>query len=220
MDGGAGRLPPRKPGEIFLAILDAGLNSAEPPSNDSFPAIWDSWNARSPREQVEDSVTANEALLTRLEGLDTSQLDAFKVSMFGMDVDAERLLRMRLSEHALHAWDVAVAFDDSAEVAPGAVALLVDGLGQMVARGRGSEHPSRVAVTTTRPERSFVLDTGAPSLTAGDASTPAVSSSLELPAEALVRLVYGRLSDVHPPHGPVSATGVELRVLIEVFPGF
>ena len=44
-------------------------------------------------------------------------------------------MRMRLGEHTLHTWDVAVALDPSAQVSPDAIDLLVDGLGDLVAPG-------------------------------------------------------------------------------------
>jgi hypothetical protein len=42
---------------------------------------------------------------------------------------------------------------------------------------------------------------------------------LELPAEALVRLAYGRLDPDHTP-STVTADGVDLDLLRQVFPGF
>ncbi|HXQ59529.1 MAG TPA: maleylpyruvate isomerase N-terminal domain-containing protein, partial [Acidimicrobiales bacterium] len=93
--------------EIFGTILDAGLAQSDPPSPDGFPAVWDAWNSRSARDQVADSVAANDAFVRKVEGLSRQQLDAVKVPMFGMDLDATRILQMRLSEHALHTWDVA-----------------------------------------------------------------------------------------------------------------
>ncbi len=41
---------------------------------------------------------------------------------------------------------------------------------------------------------------------------------LRLPAEALVRLVYGRLDPAHPP--PVETSQVDLDELRQIFPGF
>ena len=39
-----------------------------------------------------------------------------------------------------------------------------------------------------------------------------------MPAEAFVRLVYGRLDEAHTP--PVESAGVELDELRPIFPGF
>ena len=102
--------------EIFGGFLDAGLAQSEPPAPDTFPPIWEAWDARTPPAQVADSVTANEAFVRRLESLSDTQLDTIELSLFGMEVDAVRLLQMRLSEHAVHTWDVEGALDATAAV--------------------------------------------------------------------------------------------------------
>jgi hypothetical protein len=71
-------------------------------------------------------------------------------------------------------------------------------------------------VVTSDPERQFVLETGdAVSLTEGGGEDGL--PSLRMPAEALVRLVYGRLDAEHTPAAADSAELAELRAL---FPGF
>jgi uncharacterized protein (TIGR03083 family) len=206
--------------EIFLLNLDAGLAGGEPPAQTDFRAIWDVWNGRSPEEQAAESVAANEALVSRVESLSAAQLAAFRVSMFGMDLDAAALLGMRLSEHAVHTWDIAVALDAAARVSADAVELLADRLPLMMGwMGRKAADPAVIAVTTTGPARTFTLDTGGVSLTPG-APGAAASGSLELTAEALLRLVYGRLGDPVIAPGEVRASGVSLPGLRAVFPGF
>ena len=146
--------------EIFSGLLDAGLSGGEPPGPDSFGPIWDSWNARSPGQQAADSIAANEQLVRRLEGLDAGQVAAFNLTAFGRALDLADLARMRLSEHAVHVWDVAVTFDPEAAVAPDAVALLVDHLGDMASRtAKPSPRPATLAVVTSEPERRFALVT-------------------------------------------------------------
>jgi uncharacterized protein (TIGR03083 family) len=205
--------------EIFSLLLDAGLTGGEPPGRESFPAIWDSWNRRPPEQQAADCQTADAAFVERLENLDEEALANLQLSMFGMEMDAAGLARMRLSEHALHTWDVAVALDPAANIDPGAVALLIDHLAPMAGRtGKSTGDALRVQVETTDPARLLLLEVNdAVALT--DGSGAAVSATLELPAEALVRLVYGRLDAGHTPAG-ISATGVDLARLRLVFPGF
>jgi uncharacterized protein (TIGR03083 family) len=207
--------------EIFSLFVDAGLAGGDPPSRDVFGPIWDAWNSRSPEAQAADSVTANEALVARLEGTDTAQLDGFRLDLFGHQVDAAGLLRMRLSEHAVHTWDVAVALDPSAEVAADAVELLIDGLGEMAGRtGQVPAQPLQATVTTTGPARHFAL-TAVDQVRLELTDNPvAGGSSIELPAEAFLRAVYGRLDDIHPPHGPVHADGVTITDLQSIFKGF
>jgi uncharacterized protein (TIGR03083 family) len=202
--------------EIFSRYLEAGLAGGDPPSPDDFKPIWDTWNARSPQEQAAQAITFDEAFTARAESLTPEQRAAFQVTMFGrMPMDLSGVLGLRLSEHALHTWDIAVVLDPAARVAPDAVDLLVDRL-PMLAGFLGKPAPAAVAVavTTTGPDRSFTLDTGGVTLApAGAGDAPA--ASLTLPAEAFLRLVYGRLDDAD----GLTAAGVTLPELKSVFPG-
>jgi uncharacterized protein (TIGR03083 family) len=208
--------------EIFGLFLDAGLTGQDPPGMDAFGPIWDVWNAKSPQDQASDALHADEVTLERFESMDAAEQERLRMKAFGMDVDTTTLARMRLGEHAIHAWDVLVALDPAATVAPDAVALLVDSLDQLVGRTAKADGKARkVRVTTSDPERHFILETGdAVSLVAADDETaPELGlSELTLPAEAFVRLVYGRLDADHTP--PVESAGVELDELRPIFPGF
>jgi uncharacterized protein (TIGR03083 family) len=204
--------------EVFGLWLDAGLSGQEPPGREAFPPIWDAWNGRSPQAQAADSLAANEALLQRLESLDADQQERFHLAMFGMDLDMAGLARMRLSEHAMHTWDIAAALDPAAQLAPDAVDLLVDTLGQLAARsGKPDGLKLRLHVTTTGPQRRFLLESGE-AVTLEPADDEELLPELRLPAEALVRLAYGRLDPDHTP--PVAVEGVDLDELRRIFPGF
>jgi uncharacterized protein (TIGR03083 family) len=204
--------------EIFGLFLDAGLTGQDPPGRDAFVQVWNAWNAKDPQARATDGLRADEALVERLESLDPDQKAGLRLRMFGMDADLTGLARMRLSEHAVHTWDVAVALDPSATVAPEAVGQLIDMLGQVAARSAKPDGKERrLRVSTSAPERHFVLETGeAVSLTESDAEEGL--PELRLPAEAFVRLVYGRLGPHHTP--PVEADGVDLGELRQMFPGF
>jgi uncharacterized protein (TIGR03083 family) len=206
--------------EIFALWLDAGLSGDDPPGQEAFVPIWDVWNAWSPEEQATHSVAVNEALVFRVEALSEQELASVRLAMFGMNLDAAGLLRMRLAEHAVHSWDVAVALDPSARVSPEAVGLLIDGVPQMMGwMGKKAADPAVIAVTTTEPERTFTLDTGGVTLAPGLPGSPA-AGSLELTAEALLRLVYGRVDESALASGEVRASNVSLPGLQAVFPGF
>ncbi len=137
--------------------------------------------------------------------------------MFGrMPMDLAGVLGLRLSEHAVHAWDIAVALDPAAAVAQDAVELLIDRISMMIGyTGKQAPAPVKIAVSTTAPERAFTLDTGGVTLAPAGADD-APTASLSLPAEAFLRLVYGRLDD----DADLRATGVTLTELKPVFPGF
>lgn len=202
--------------EIFDLFLTAGLDGTDAPGGDVFTPIWDRWNALPPRAQLADSVVANDRLLARLEGLTQAQQDSYALSMFGRDLDISGLAGMRLGEHALHTWDIAVAVDPAATLAPDAVALLIDTLPATAARA-GTPVPagSPVAVAVTDPARSFELTLDpAVTLTARTGG----SVDVTFPAEAFIRLVAGRLDPDHTPLG-VDA-GDHLDQLRQAFPGF
>ncbi len=113
--------------EIALMMLPGALGEAEPVGRDAFPAVWDVWNAKSPDEQAADGLASDEKHVQTLEALTDEQLAAVDMDFFGMmRLDAAGMVRMRLSEHVMHTWDVAVMADPAATVQADAVALLID----------------------------------------------------------------------------------------------
>jgi uncharacterized protein (TIGR03083 family) len=209
--------------QIFGLLLDAGLSGAEAPGRDEFSRIWDVWNAMSPNDQATSSLVADSAFLQRVDAVPAEELDELQMNLFGTPANAGRLLGMRLSEHAIHTWDVIVVRDPSAEVAADAVEFMIDHLDAVAARsGSAAGGPIEVDITTTEPERTFRLSVGEKvalrPVSDGDGSSPA-TSKVRMPGEALVRLVYGRLDSEHTPEA-VEAEGIDLDVLRSVFPGF
>jgi uncharacterized protein (TIGR03083 family) len=206
-------------GSIFFKfILEAGLAGEPVPSTELMRPIWDEWNAKSPEDQTRDGVEADGALMAAFEALDTQQRADWEIDMYGMHPDFAGLLMMRLSEHSVHTWDVVVALDPQAVLAPDAVDLLIDTLERLVARvGKPLDQQLVIGVETDAPSRNFVLTVDAEGATLEplDARSDA-DRLLALPAEAFVRLVYGRLD---PEHTPAGADDPVLEVLRGVFPG-
>jgi len=201
-----------------LSHLGSQAEIQDPPGREEFVPIWEVWNAKSPQAQASDALRADQATLEQFESLDDEQRTRLRLQMFGMDLDITGLARMRLSEHAVHTWDVAVALDPAATIEPDAVALLIDTLGQFAGRSAKPDgQQRRVRVVTTDPERSFILETG-PAVTLTESDGDEGLPELRLPAEALLRLLYGRLDPAHTP--PVEAKGVDLDELRAIFPGF
>jgi uncharacterized protein (TIGR03083 family) len=205
--------------EIMGLLLTAGLGQGPVPGPDDFGPIWERWNARSPDDQVTEALVSDQQLVDRFGQLSDAERAAFAVTFFAMDIDIDRLEAMRLAEHAVHTWDVAVTFDPAATVAPDAVAELVDGLGELVARAGRPSGAGVVRVRTTEPDReySLVLADGA-SLERG--AVGEADGELDGPAEAWLRLVYGRLDPAHTPAGVSGSGAGDLDVLRSVFPGF
>jgi uncharacterized protein (TIGR03083 family) len=218
--------------EIFGLFLEAGLTGGELPGSEQFQAIWSRWDSSSPEQQVARSLETNEAFMSRVEGLSYEQRDAFHANLFGNRSDLAGFLASRLSEHAVHTWDMAVALDQAAMVSGDAVTLLTDTtLTRTAGRGtKPTDPPLVIAVSTTEPDRSFVLTTG-PQVSlvladddsregAGGATSPTASDySLTIPAEALLRLVFGRLDADHSPSVPADQEELLAR-LRKVFLGF
>jgi uncharacterized protein (TIGR03083 family) len=204
--------------EIFGMWLDAALNGQDPPGRDAFGPIWDRWDAKSPQAKVADGLRADQATLERFESLDADERARLRLHAFGMDLDAAGLALMRTSEHAVHTWDIAVALDPAATLAPDAVALLIDTVVQLASRaGKPDGKQRKVRVLTSDPDRRFTLETGeAITLTPSDGE-PGLPE-LGLPAEAFIRLLYGRLDPDHTP--PAQGTGADLEELRKLFPGF
>jgi uncharacterized protein (TIGR03083 family) len=203
--------------EIFLLFLNAGLQDTQVPGREQFSPIWDRWNALSPADQVSESVAANEAFVARMEQIPTIEQAAFALSMFGMDLDLAGLAALRLAEHAVHSWDIAVALDPTATLAGDAAELLIDRIDATASRvGKPVPGVGEVVFETTGPQRRFLLDITRDHLTLTP-GTDRDAETLQLPAEALIRLVYGRLDPDHTP--PALELSETLEHLRTVFPG-
>lgn len=204
--------------DIGRVVLDAAVAGQPAPGMDVYTGIWDTWNAKTPETQAADALLADRALIEAYEALDDGQLESLRMVVGPMELDAAAAVGLRLAEHAVHTWDIAVMFDPAATVDAVAVGEIIDGLGMLAGFvGKPIGAPVHIHVHTTGPDRDLALDLGdAVSLTGWDGTArPAL---LTLPAEAFVRLVYGRLDPAHTP--PLQAEGVQLDDLRAAFPGF
>jgi uncharacterized protein (TIGR03083 family) len=210
--------------EIGLILLPGALGEGEQATPDSFRPVWDAWNAKSPERQAADALVADERNVEAMEGLSDEQLSRISMPFFGgMILDAIGFIRLRLGEHALHTWDVAERLDPAATVSPDAVDLLIDNVPEFLAPrlGKPADKPFAVRIRTTDPDRDYLLaTTDAVTMTGwpeGGTNVPA--GEVTMPAEALLRLAYGRLD---PDHTPATVTGdpADLDRLRAVFPGF
>jgi len=200
---------------ILHRRLEDTLTGAATP-DDAAPAVWDEWNAKSTRAQADDALVADRALLDRLETVTAEERDRFRFAMGPMTMDFDGFVALRLNEHALHLWDIEVALDPEATMAADSVARVVDNL-QMFAgfTGRPTDGPRVVTVGTTDPSRAVRITLGPDRVAVAEAD-PADATDLVLPAEALVRLVYGRLD---PDHARTAGSSGDLDELRQVFPG-
>jgi uncharacterized protein (TIGR03083 family) len=205
--------------ETFLLFLVAGLEGTAAPGPEQFQPIWDRWDAKTPQGQVRDVVATDTAFLDAVAALGEPQQQAWRLQMFGTERDLTGLLRMRLAEHVLHTWDIAVALDPTAVLPPEAAGLVVEHLPMMVGFVAKPTAPMTVRVETTNPARTMTLELD-PTGSRLDLDPPVGDEVpvLRLPAESFVRLVYGRLDPAHTPT-PVHADPDLLNTLRSTFPG-
>ena len=191
----------------------------QPTPNDFTQGVWDEWNAKGPKSKAEDALTADASFVDRLESLSAEDQAKFKTSMGPMTLDFDANVGMRLNEHALHTWDVEVVKDPSAALPPDVAALVVDRL-NLIARYTGKPTGSErtVIVHTTNPQRMFSITLSADTIVfAPGPKGSDAQPDLELPAEAFVRLIYGRLDAAHTP--PFTGDAGLLDELRKAFPG-
>jgi uncharacterized protein (TIGR03083 family) len=181
-------------------------------------AIWDEWNAKDPDAQARDALEADGALQERLAALTSAERSALHFAMGPMDLDLATFLGMRLSEHSLHTWDIAVTFDDAATIPADEAALVSTNLAMMARfAGKPTGAERDLTVATVDPARHFSIALRhdgvslSPTAAGGEAD-------LTMPTDALIRLVYGRLDPDHTP--TLAADEGDLDELRRAFPGF
>jgi uncharacterized protein (TIGR03083 family) len=200
---------------IMRGNIDAVVsgNEVEAGFNQS---VWDEWNAKTPAAKASDALLADRALLDRVAGLSDAERASFQFSAGPMVLDLPTFLGLRLNEHVVHSWDIDVAIHPDATLSTDAVGIVIDNLGMIVGfAGKSDGNERIVAVRTTQPDRVFAL-TIRPDAVSLAPLTDSTSAAVELPSEAFVRLVYGRLDMAHTPSGVESSALDELRKL---FPG-
>jgi hypothetical protein len=134
-----------------------------------------------------------------------------------MKFNFDQAVRLRLGEHVMHTWDIEEAFDPQATLQSDAVPFLFDNV-QTVLRlaAKPSRNEHTLHIRTSDPEKTFALTQSADGVTLREVEG-VEAIDLELPAEAFLRLAYGRLDERHTPAGVDSTHLTELR---GVFPGF
>jgi len=179
-------------------------------------SVWDAWNAKVPRDQVRDCLTSDTAFLSSLEAATEDERRNFHFTMGPFAFDFDGLVGLRLSEHALHTWDVEVALFPGATVSNDTANAILDSIQFIVTRtGKPTGEVKDVSVRTIDPVRDFTLALDVDSVDLVETRREG-AVDLEIPAEALVRLIYGRLDKEHT---PASVTGDVMNSLRPVFPG-
>jgi uncharacterized protein (TIGR03083 family) len=188
-------------------------------------AVWDRWNAMAPAQQAAGFVEWEGRLVEALEALTDQDLAGLRLDLgfLPWPVDIALFVDMRLSEVALHRWDVDVAFDPQARLAPYLVPFVLWRLPMFA--GFSSKPIGKtgfVAVQTSDPARSYLLELTNDGASLAEAEGPVAhaGTTVRIPAEAFVRLTAGRLAPEHTPDGMTVDGAISLDDLRNVFPGF
>lgn len=202
----------------MIERIDAAIQQREMAA-DFATGVWDEWNAKAPPAQATDALAADQALIDRIDGISPAERATFSMSLGPLSFDVDGTTNLRLNEHVLHSWDIAVAIDPTAVLPADGAALVVDNLG-LVARytARPTGTVQDISVHTDEPDRDFTISLATDAVTFAPGAAAPSEPQLVMPAEAFIRLIYGRLDAEHAPSTIVDGRGV-LEVLRKVFSG-
>ncbi|CAA9231174.1 MAG: hypothetical protein AVDCRST_MAG50-1080 [uncultured Acidimicrobiales bacterium] len=202
---------------IMRRRLEDGLTGTPTPE-DFAPSVWETWNAKSPAEQAADALAADAAVLQRIEAVSAAERAELSFPLGPMTLDFDGFVGLRMNEHTLHTWDIEVATDPAATIPDELTEAVIDNL-DFVARfaAKPTGDTQTVTVRTTAPVRGYSIDSSPEKVSFARADADQ-DADLTMPAEAFVRLVYGRLDPDHTP--PVDGARGTLAVLRRTFPGF
>ena len=161
-------------------IMQRGLEdtiAGQATPDDFAPGVWNTWNAKAPSAQRDDALTADTALLARIEAVTPEERNTFVFAMGPMTFGFTEFVGLRLNEHAFHTWDIEAAADPAAAI-PRRIAELVASNLELIARytGKPTGDTTTITVATTDPQHSFTVDLKPDSVTFG-ASTAAAPAS-------------------------------------------
>jgi len=180
--------------------------------------VWDDWNAKSPRRKASDSLIEDTSVLDRFDSLTEEECSRFSLDLGPLTVDAALLLALRVGEHGMHTWDIAVALDPSATLPPQVAAVTVDNarpLAPLIGKSSGDDR--QFVIHTTNPARHFVIDLKAGSV-ALNVGSETDDADLRLSTEGFARLLFGRAGPQHTP--AFEGEAKVFQDLCRVFAGF
>lgn len=186
-------------------------------------AAWDRWNAMTPQEKADNSVSFGEQLVLAFESQNEEARQNRKIDLgvLPMPVDIALCADLRLSEMALHRWDVEVPFDAQARVSDYLVPVVLERLplfAGFFAKPIG--RALRIGIKTLNPDHNYVLELTTEVGRLSEDVSSDVDANVSLPAGAFVLLTSGRLAPKHTPAGVEVTGAVSLDELRAVFPGY
>ncbi|MEV1026795.1 maleylpyruvate isomerase family mycothiol-dependent enzyme [Streptomyces sp. NPDC050264] len=208
--------------EISTGLLERGIaGDRTGPVRQDLEPVWERWNALPPLAQRDAWQTADVRHLHLLDSLTPPQQQSVRVPYCAGLLTLADYAGYRLSEHSVHAWDIEAALDPRATIPAAEVELLWKRLDLVATRFRdagtlGRLAPAQLTLDLTDPVRTMLLDLGAElHLYPCEPAEPA--GTVVGTAEAVLRLVYGRLQAADSVQVSGAVTLADLRSL---FPGF
>jgi uncharacterized protein (TIGR03083 family) len=205
--------------EIGAVLVQRGIDGdATVPGERDTKLVWRRWDAMSATAQ---RAAWREADARHLALLDSADASTVRVPYFAGLFSVPVYAGYRLSEQAVHGWDIDVALDPSATIPAAEVGLLWQRLDRVATRFRDAEtlnrlKPGQVALELTDPSRTWCLDLGGElHIVPCEPGDP--TATVRGSAEAVLRLVYGR----NRAEDGLTATGaVSVDDLRSLFPGY
>ncbi|MGI5248038.1 maleylpyruvate isomerase N-terminal domain-containing protein [Actinacidiphila glaucinigra] len=208
--------------ELCTAAVRRGLTGdLTRPSREEIADVSEQWIPLKPTAQRDAWQEAESALLRLLDSLDAEVRASVTVPYFTGPVGFADFTGYWLSEQSVHTWDVAVGLDGTAAIPEPEVALLWDRIDMVASMSRDGDTlarlgPRQIAVELTDPERRLCLALGSEvHFLPCEGAEP--TGTVSGPAEAVLRLVYGRN---RPEDGVSARDGVTLDDLHALFPGY
>lgn len=206
--------------EICAVLLQRGIDgdTTAPTADDTRP-VWQRWDTLSGPAQREAWFESDRRHRELLATLDPRQLVSVEIPYFAGLLSVPAYAGYRLSEQSVHAWDVEVALDPMATIPAPEVDLLWDRLDLVASRFRDVDVLERLAskqFAIELPDRTLTLDLNN-ELHLRDNAPTDPAATVAGPAEAVLRLVYGRN---RPADGVIVTGDVTLADLRELFPGY
>lgn len=209
--------------EIGLAGFRAAIDGSAVPGQDLNQAVWARWDASSPRDQAAGFLQHDTELVTTLEALTADQRESLRVPLGFLPepLSLAAAACIRLNEAALHSWDARVAFDPAAGVDAVTAEVLLEQLsGELEVlvgfTGKADSLAEPAVVRLGDSELSIVVGDRV-----GLSSSPGEeTATFHGEAEAVVRLLAGRLTAPYTPAGVEVTGNLTLDDLRRVFPGY
>ncbi len=182
--------------EISLATLRAAVNGGTPPTQDFNQAVWDRWNALSPREQAAGFLVHDEDLVAAMEALSATQRRDLRVDLGFLPepLPLAGYLGMRLNEAAQHSWDARVSTDPDAAISADTAKLIAEHFATDLSfllgfTAKADSIGHRAVVAIDRSGYAIRIDDAVDLTTAASEATATFTG----PLESAIRLLAGRL---------------------------